>query len=140
MNSIFKLLSGKSGAYNLPYLLNISDTIYIVNNNEPVTYLSRVYAASTFTVSVKDDGDSVIQIESVSDDLINLLTLNNNITVDIVGVLNGATVQAIKSYRRLYASATWDNLTATITMPKDDRLEMSIPANIWTTYNNRGNA
>jgi len=146
MSSLFRKLA-EGGPYSLPYLLRLHDEsgtdIYLINDTKPCTWNGHTYLAGTFTYSPQDDGDSTLEVETVDagSTIINLFENNYTFTADITGVLlENGTVQEIKAYHHRYGTATWSGGKAKITFEKDDRLGMTFPALIWTTYNNRGNS
>lgn len=142
--SIFKeLLEG--GGYCLPYLMHLQNPaktvdIYIVNNNTDVVYNGHTYASSNFTYTPNTDSNSNFEVEIVDhDEIIDLIEDNYYFTVEAIGVLFDGEVQPITTNKHKYGTATWDGKSASITLEKDDRFNMTFPALIFNSYNNRGN-
>ena len=144
-NGIFKKLVN-GGGYNLPYLLHLYTTdgstdIHLINDIKDSIYDSITWYASTFKYTPNEDGESSLEVEVVSNDIIDMFENNYNFRAEIVGVLlEDGSVQVIKSYHHKYGTATWDGKSAKITFDKDDRLGMTFPALIFNSYNNRGNS
>lgn len=144
MNNLYKRLT-ESGGYALPYLLHLFDGsgnhIRLINDNKDITYKNVLYSKSAFDFSADESGESSLKITVVDNSIINMLENNYNFQAEIIGVLlEDGTVQEIKVYRHQYGTVSWDGLQAEITFDPDDRFEMTFPALIWSTYNNRGNS
>lgn len=141
--SLYQQLSN-GGGYSLPYLLHIYNTltdVYVINDNADLTYGGHTYKASTFSYKPTETGAATLEIETVdANQLINIVEGADNFNVDAIGVLYDDTVTPINQYRHKYCSAEWDGRTMTLHLEADDRLDMTFPALLFTTYNNRGNA
>lgn len=150
MNSIFNTLR-KSGGYTVPYLIRIYNAAgdinyYFINDNRSLEYDGHIYAASTFNYTPNAnkqgaDGGGRLEIQVVDNLLIEALETQTSLFLEAVGVLlKNGTVEEIKTHRHKYGEATWQERTLTYTFEADDRMGMTFPALIFSTYNNRGNA
>ena len=143
MNIYRQLAEG--GGYNLPFLVHLSSPdgaahIYLINDNQDMTFGGHTYAASNFTFTPNTSGDSSLNIELVEhDEIIDLLEENEFFNVEVIGVFNGESVEEIGQFRHKYGEATWDGAKLELKLNKDDRGDMTFPALIFTSYNNRGN-
>lgn len=142
--NIYKQLA-EGGGYNLPYLVHLSSPdsathIYLINDNQDMTFGGHTYAASNFTYSPNKNGDSTLNIELVEHyEIIDLLEENEYFNVEVIGVFNGETVEAIGQYKHKYGEGTWNGAKLEMKLNKDDRGGMTFPALIFNSYNNRGN-
>ena len=143
MNIYRQLAEG--GGYNLPFLVHLSSPdnathIYLINDNQDMTYNGHLYAASNFTYSPNKTGDSTLSIEIVEhDEIIDLLEENEYFNVEVIGIFNGEKVEAIGQYKHRYGEGTWNGSKLEMKLNKDDRGSMTFPALIFNSYNNRGN-
>ena len=143
MNIYRQLAEG--GGYNLPFLVHLfspdgATHIYLINDNQDMTYGGQVYSASNFTFTPNTSGDSTLSVEIVEhDEIIDLLEENDSFNVKVIGVFNGEEVEAIGQYKHKYGEGTWDGAKLELKLNKDDRGDMTFPALIFTSYNNRGN-
>lgn len=143
MNIYRQLAEG--GGYNLPYLVHLSTDdgsahVRLINDNRDMTYKGQTYSASSFTYTPGIDGDSTLSVEVAEhDEIIDVLENNYHFSVEVVGVLNGETVEEIGHYRHRYGEGTWDGAKLDLKLSKDDRGGMTFPALIFNSYNNRGN-
>lgn len=150
MNSIFNTLRA-SGGYSVPYLIRLHDKdntvqYYFINDNRSLVYDGHTYVASTFTYTPDvplqgADGGGRLEIQVVDNLLIEALETFSTLFLEAVGVLleNGS-VEEIKTHRHKYGEAVWQERTLTLSFEADDRMNMTWPALIFSTYNNRGNA
>ena len=143
--NVYKMLA-EGGGYNLPYLARIATpdgltNIYVINDNQDMTYGGHTYAASNFTFTPSNNGDSQLNIELVEHaDIIDILEENYSFKIEIIGVFNGETVEALGLYKFKYGEGTWGGAKLQMKLNKDDRGNMTFPALIFNSYNNRGNA
>lgn len=143
MNIYRQLAEG--GGYNLPFLVHLSSSdnathIYLINDNTDMTYNGHTYAASNFTYSPNMSGDSTLNVELVEhDEIIDLLEENEYFNVEVTGIFNGEEVEAIGQYKHKYGEGTWNGASLELKLNKDDRGDMTFPALIFNSYNNRGN-
>lgn len=144
MNIYRQLAEG--GGYNLPYLVHLyspdgATHIYLINDNQDMTFGALTYAASNFTFTPNKNGDSTLNIELVEhDDIIDILEENEYFNIDVTGVFNGDEVEAIGQYKHKYGEGTWNGAKLEMKLNKDDRGSMTFPALIFNSYNNRGNS
>jgi hypothetical protein len=143
--NIFRQLS-EGGGYNLPYLVNLyspdgAADFYLINDNQNMEYNGHTYAASNFTYTPSTDGSATFNVELAEhDEIIEILEDNYYFHVDVIGVFNGESVEAISMHRHKYGEATWDGAKLEMKLNKDDRGSMTFPALIFNSYNNRGNS
>ncbi len=143
MNIYRQLAEG--GGYNLPFLVHLSSPdnathVYLINDNQDLTYNGHTYSASNFTYTPNTSGDSTFNVELVEhDEIIDLLEENEYFNVEVVGVFNGEEVEEIGQFRHKYGEGTWDGAKLEMKLNKDDRGGMTFPALIFNSYNNRGN-
>lgn len=143
MNVYRQLAEG--GGFNLPFLVHLSSPdnathIYLINDNQDMTYNGHTYSASNFTYSPNTSGDSTLNIELVEhDDIIDILEENEYFNIEVIGVFNGDEVEAIGQYKHKYGEGTWNGAKLEMKLNKDDRGGMTFPALIFNSYNNRGN-
>ncbi len=142
--NIYKQLA-EGGGYNLPFLVHLSSPdnvthIYLINDNQDMTYNGHTYSASNFTYTPNTSGDSTFNVELVEhDEIIDLLEESEYFNVEVVGVFNGEEVEEIGQYKYKYGEGTWDGAKLEMKLNKDDRGGMTFPALIFNSYNNRGN-
>ena len=150
MNSIFNTLR-KSGGYSVPYLIRLhdaADTVdyYFINDNRSLVYDGHTYVASTFEYTPNAptqgaDGGGRLEIQVVDNLLIEALETFSTLYLEAVGVLlESGEVEEIKTHQHKYGEAVWQERTLTYTFEADDRMGMTFPALVFSTYNNRGNA
>ena len=143
MNLWKKLAQG--GGYSLPFLVKIaapdgSGALYLINDNVSLEYNGNTYKPSSFEYTPNDTGEGSFSIEVVEHDtIIDLLENYYELNIEVIGVLNGDEVEEIGSWRHKYGTAVWDGKQLEVTLDQDDRLEMTFPALIFNSYNNRGN-
>ena len=142
--NIYQLLA-EGGGFNLPYLVHIESDdkkieLNLMNDNEDLEYKGVVYKASNFTYTPNTEGESTFNIELVeSNVLINLLEGYIKFRVDVIGIFNGEEVEETGKFCHRYGSATWTGESLEMRLAKDDRGDMTFPALIFNSYNNRGN-
>ena len=142
--NIYKSLA-EGGGYNLPFLVHLSDpentlNIFLINDNQDMTYKGQLYSASNFTYSPNTTGESSLSIELVAHNaIIDMLEDNYYFKVEVIGIFNGDEVESIGSFKHKYGQATWDGMKLEMKLDKDDRGDMTFPALIFNSYNNRGN-
>ena len=150
MNANFEKLFRRNGAYNLPWLITLSDsnntTVFrYVNDNTDITYGGSTYTASCFNYKpnareIGFSGGGTLEISLVGNNIIDLIESNTQVKLSVVGVIRtNGTVEAIENFSHNYGKVKVQGMKATFTFEKDDRLNMTFPALIWNNYNNRGN-
>lgn len=138
---IYKELT-EGGLFTLPFLLHIYDVttdIYLINDNTNLTYNGHIYKAASFIYSPSVNGDATLET-SVHDnaELLNIVGRSRRFNCDLVGVFKGGEIVPIGTYKHQYGEAAWDGDKFQIKLNADDRLEMTFPALIFNSYNNRG--
>ena len=143
MNVYRQLAEG--GGFNLPFLVHLSSpdnatSIYLINDNQDMTYGGHTYSASNFTYSPNTSGDSTLNVELAQhDEIIELLEDCEYFKVEVIGIFNGEEVEETGQYEHKYGEGTWDGAKLEMKLNKDDRGGMTFPALIFNSYNNRGN-
>ncbi|MGP1415420.1 MAG: hypothetical protein ACTTJ6_05760 [Treponema sp.] len=142
--NVYKQLA-EGGGYNLPFLVHLSapdDTlhIFLINDNQGMVYKGHIYSASNFTYRPNTSGDSSLTVELVEhNSIIDMLEDNYYFKVEVIGILNGEDVEPLGVFKHKYGEATWDGMKLQMKLNKDDRGDMTFPALIFNSYNNRGN-
>ncbi len=138
---VFKELT-EGGLFNLPFLLHIYDddtNIYLISDNENLTYDGHVFIAASFEYQPGTNGEASLSCELFkSPELQNYINRNRAFKCDLVGVYNGGEVVPLETYHHQYGAATWDGVKFEIKLEGDDRGNMTFPALIYNSYNNRG--
>lgn len=143
MNIYKELCTG--GGFSLPFLLNVYSTdksidLYLINDKQDFVYNGKTYKASTFNYNPSTQTDTVLSIELVQDDrFIDLLESQSELNVDAIGIFYNGAVSEIQSFSNKFGEATWDGKKLDLQLYKDDRGDMTFPAMIFNSYNNRGN-
>ena len=142
--NVYKMLA-EGGGYNLPFLVHLSNPegtlhISLINDNQDMTYNGRIYSASNFTYSPATNGEGTFSVELVEhNEIIDMLEDNYYFNVEIIGIFNGENVEPIGLFKHKYGEATWDGMQLEMKLNKDERGDMTFPALIFNSYNNRGN-
>ena len=138
---VFKELT-EGGLFNLPFLLHIYDEnthLYLVNDNADLTYSGHTFAAASFDYTPSTNGDATLACDIFDKpELLNYINKNRVFNCDLVGVYNGGEVVPLETYKHKYGDATWDGVKFEIKLDGDDRGNMTFPALIYNSYNNRG--
>lgn len=143
MNIYKNLVEG--GGYNLPFLVHLSNpentlNIFLINDNQDMNYRGHTYSASNFTYNPSTNGEGTFSVELVEhNEIIDMLEDNYYFTVEVIGIFNGENVEVIGLFKHKYGEATWDGMQLEMKLNKDDRGDMTFPALIFNSYNNRGN-
>lgn len=144
---IWHLLFG-GGKYSEHYLIHLHhDTagdIYVVNNNEAITYGGHTYAVSNFEYSRPDiNGAGGSLSITLIDNLLTEWIENADATciIEVVGVLVENEVQRVRGFKHFHGSVSYSNtLQAEFTLQGDDRQDMTFTPYVYDTDNNPGNA
>ena len=138
---VFKELT-EGGLFSLPFLLHIYDDdthIYLISDNENLTYSGHTFIASAFQYSPSTNGDATLECSLFDKPaLLNYINSNRSFKCDLIGVYKGGEVVQLETYRHQYGDATWDGVQFQIKLNGDDRGNMTFPALIYNGYNNRG--
>ena len=138
---VFKQLT-ESGLYTLPFLVHIfddSEHIYLINDNVSLSYGGNLYAAASFEYSPNPNGDASFEC-SIFDRpaLMNYILRNRKFQCEIVGAYLNNEVVTLGTYKHEYGEAEWDGVKFKIRLKADERGQMTFPALIYNSYNNRG--
>ena len=138
---VFKELV-EGGSFNLPFLLHIYDDnvhIYLINDNENITYGGHIFKATSFNYQPGTNGDATLECSLYDNpELLNYVNKNRRFNCDLIGVYRGGEVVQLETYRHNYGDATWNEGHLEITLSGDDRGNMTFPALVYNSYNNRG--
>lgn len=149
MNHNFSQLCKRAGGYSVPWLIRLHDddnteSLYFINDTQARTYGGNTYIASTFEYTPDADdqgfnGGGTLDITVIDNTIIDILETYKSVSLDVTGVLlKDGTVTEIKEFVNQYGSVTWTAKKASFTFDRDDRLDMTFPALVFNTYNNRG--
>ena len=142
--NVYKKLS-EGGGYNLPFLVHLSNpentlNIFLINDNHDMSYKGQVYSASNFTYAPNTNGEGILSVELVEhNEIIDMLEDHYYFKVEVMGIFNGEEVEPLSLFRHKYGEATWDGMKLEMKLSKDDRGDMTFPALLFNSYNNRGN-
>ncbi len=150
MNS-FETLIRRHGAYSLPYLIHLYDDdgnfdMRFVNNNENVIFNNETYIACGFSYKPNGsedgfNGGGTLEIGVKDTLLIDLVESSDHVNLEVVATLRkNGTITQLYNILHHYGKATGTRTQISFEFDKDDRAEMTFPALIWNTLNNRGNA
>lgn len=155
MTSNFERMCRLTGGYSLPFLIRLHDiddteSVYFVNDVQDREYEAVTYKAATFEYFPgKDEAGfggggslniAVTELDTELNKIIDLIETYRVICLDVVGcLLEDGTISEIKSFSHDYGSVEWDGKTAQFRFDRDDRLDMTFPALVFSHYNNRGN-
>lgn len=138
---VFKELT-EGGFFTMPFLLHIYDdqfSIYLIDDNVPLNYGGKLYQAAAFSYSPNTNGDATLDIELMNNaELKNIIHRSRRFNCDLIGAYRGGEVVALSAYKHKYGEATWDGDKFNIKLDADDRGNMTFPALIYNSYNNRG--
>lgn len=138
---VFKDLT-EGGVFTLPFLLHIYDSttdIYLITDNQDLTYDGHLYKAASFSYVPNAEGDATLESEIFENvELLNYIERSRKFECDLIGAYKGGEVVPLGAYKHKYGSATWDGDKFQIRLDADDRAEMTFPALIFNSYNNRG--
>lgn len=67
--NVYKRLA-EGGGYNLPFLVHLSNPektlhIFLINDNQDISYRGRTYSASNFTYTPSTNGEATFNVELV---------------------------------------------------------------------------
>lgn len=150
MNS-FETLCRRYGAYSLPYLIHIhnednSYSMRFVNNLQNVTYDGHTYIAAGFSYTPNQsengfNGGGSLEIGIKDTLLVDLVESSDNVTLEVIAAIsNTLQIVPLTNVMHHYGKANGDRTKISFEFNRDDRAEMTFPALIWDTLNNRGNS
>ena len=138
---VFKELT-EGGLFNLPFLLHIYDDstdLYIIKDNENLIYGGHTFEAASFDYTPSTNGDASLACDIFDKpELLNYINRNRYFKCELIGVYRGGEVVQLETYRHQYGEATYDGIKLEIKLNGDDRGNMTFPALIYNSYNNRG--
>lgn len=131
----------EGGAFTMPFLLHIYDNqtdLFLINDNEDLTYNNTVYMAAGFDYEPSANGEATLEIDIKNKSLLNMIHKSRKFCCDLIGIYNSSEVEELSTYKHKYGDATWDGEKFQIKLNADDRGNMTFPALIYNSYNNRG--
>lgn len=154
MNSTVSKLFSNNAGFSLPYLIHLYGTkngkksleMRFINDVKDCKYNGFVYEAEAFDYTPNASeygmtGGGTLEISVIGNQIIDLVENYTDITFEAVGVLlDDGTIEELRFFKHHNGSVSVDRASATFTFKRDERLDMSFPALIWNTQNNRGNA
>jgi len=151
MNINFERLCRLTGHYSLPFLVDISNgskTIRFINDTQSMNYMGNNYLASTFEYIPNADiygmsGGGILRITAADagnpNGVIAVVQEGENFNIKVIGLLyEKGNVQKLKGFEHTFGTVNLDGRTAEFEFLKDDRLDMTFPALIFSHYNTRG--
>lgn len=155
MTSNFEKMCRRTGGYSLPFLIKLYDInnteeLYFINDVQDRVYETKTYKAATFEYFPGKDETgfggggtlniAVTELDPELNKIIDLIETYRVICLDVVGcLLEDGTINEIKSFTHDYGTIDWDGKSAQFRFERDDRLDMTFPALVFSHYNNRGN-
>lgn len=156
MSNLSKLFS-YNGTYSLPYLIHLSGTykrngevqtidMRFINDVTSISYGGHNYIAGTFNYTPNASeygltGGGTLEISVVGNQIIDLVELCTDITLEVVGcMMKNGTITEMKRFVHKNGDIKVNRSIATFTFKRDERLDMTFPALIWNSQNNRGNS
>lgn len=156
MNANFAKMCRRTGGYSFPWLIKIYDknnteALYFINDTQDRIYETITYKASSFSFTPGRDesgfggGDqleiAVSEMDAEQNKIIDMIETYRVICLDVIGcLLEDGTISEVKTFSNSYGSVEWDGKKAKFSFERDDRLDMTFPALVFSHYNNRGNA
>lgn len=150
MNAVFEKLCRRTGGYSLPWLIALSNgvtTLRYINDVASVSYDGNTYTASTFNYTPDAEssgfvGGGTLNIAAADANTAGIIALvhaSTSVSLSVVGVLmESGTITPIKNFNHSRGSVTLNGRTAAFTFERDERLDMTFPALIFSHYNMRG--
>ena len=142
-----KFFSG--GNFSLPYLIYFyhpkTGNIYIVNNNDGVSFRGNEYKPSSFDYNPPDTSGkgATLKVTGIDNPLIEFAEdADYQYRLEVVGVITeSGMIQQIKSYTHFYGTVSYgDDMQMQFQLGRDDRLDMTFCPYTYDTDNNRANA
>lgn len=144
-----------NGGFSLPWLIHLygsnssGDVTYdmrFVNDNADCEYEGETYTAESFayTPSFTEygmNGAGTLEISAAGNQVSNLVQLCTSINLEVVAIiLENGNVTPIQVIKHKNGHIKGNRQQVTFDFDRDERLDMSFPALIWNSQNNRGNA
>lgn len=155
MPEAFELMSRRTGSYSLPWLIRLYDIdeteeLFFINDTQDRVHETVTYKKSSFNYQpgkseIGFTGTATLEIAVPETDeeqnkIINLLETYRVICLDVIGcLLKDGTISEIKAYSHKYGTANWDGKQAKFSYNREDILDMTFPALVFSHYNNKGN-
>lgn len=142
-----------NGGFSLPFLLHLYDKgrnidIRLINDSEGCAYEGETYKAGTFRYTpnaseqgLTGGGTLEIFAGGYGSEVTELVKLYSDITAEIVGVMmEDGTITELRHFKHHNGKVKVDRKSVTFTFSRDERLDMTFPALVWNSQNNRGNS
>ena len=156
MSNLSKLFS-YNGTYSLPYLIHLSGSykrngvtqtidMRFINDAVSCSYDGNTYTATAFNYTPNASeygltGGGTLEISVVGNQIIDLVEQCSEITLEVVGcMMKNGTITEMKHFAHKNGTIKVNRNVATFTFKRDERLDMTFPALIWNSQNNRGNS
>lgn len=156
MSSALTQLFSFNGKYSLPYLIHLygsytkngeTQTIDMrfINDVKSCQYDGQTYKAEAFNYTPNASeygmtGGGTLEISVVGNQIIDLVEQCRSITLEVVGcMMEDGTITELRQFKHKNGTIKVNRNTATFTFKRDERLDMTFPALVWNTQNNRGN-
>lgn len=143
---IFNLFFG-GGNFSKKWLIELSQTglqtIYLVNNNENVSFGGHNYNVASFEYTQpnnKGEGGT-LDIFSADNDVFEFVeNADDSYNLRVVGVIAAdGSIEQVQLFNHFYGTVSSDGHSLTFNLGHDDRLGMVFTVYKYDTDNNRGN-
>lgn len=151
----FELMSRRVGGYSLPWLIRLYDIneteeLFFINDTQDRIHETVTYHKSSFMYQPGKSeqgftGKATLDIAVTETDeeqnkIIDLIETYRIICLDVIGcLLKDGTVYEIKAYTHKYGKVDWDGKQAKFAYDREDILDMTFPALVFSPFNNKGN-
>lgn len=154
MSTPFENLFSYQGKYSLPWLIHLYGTnasgtqtydMRFINDVRDCVYDGNTYIAESFRYTPSGSefgmsGGGTLEISTAKNQVAAMVQLCTNITLEVVAVmLEDSTITELQKIKHKNGKIKGDRQKVTFTFERDERLDMSFPALIWNSQNNRGN-
>ena len=155
MPANFEKMCRRTGSYSLPWLIRLYDkaeteSLYFINDTQDRIYETVTYKKSSFSFIPGSDASgfngggsleiAVSEMDFDQNKIIDMIETYRVICLQVIGcLLQDGTISEVKTFNNSYGSVEWDGKRAKFSFDRDDRLDMTFPALIFSHYNNRGN-
>ena len=145
-----QMFNSRNGSYAFKFLIHLEGTdgteFYLVNNKTSVTYGGHTYTASVFAYTSNQMihgfyGGGKLEITSSGLPIVEFVESFRNVRLEIQAVvIDGNEIKPVNFFSHVYGSASVEKGKIIFNFDRDDRLNMTFPATIFTALNNKGNA
>ena len=151
----FEMLTRRAGGYSVHWLIRIYDIneteeLFFINDTQDRVYETVTYKKSSFDYQPGRSeqgftGKATLEIaipetDSEQNKIIDFLETYRVVCLDVIGcLLEDGTVYETHAYTHKYGNANWDAKTAKLQYDREDILDMTFPALVFSPFNNKGN-